>query len=47
MRALIYADNGSGAPGAVVAASQQVTIAANAAAAWVNASASGGPAGTI
>ena len=31
IRALIYADNGSGAPGAFVAASQQVTVAAGAA----------------
>ena len=32
IRALIYADNGSGAPGAFVAVSQQVTVAAGAAA---------------
>ncbi len=35
-RGVIYADNGSGAPGSFVAASQQVTVAAGAAAGWVS-----------
>ena len=35
IRALIYADDGNGAPGRFVAASGQVTIAAGAAPAWV------------
>ena len=49
IRALIYADNGSGAPGAFVGVSQQVTVAANAAAGWVDFSFSSSvslPAGT-
>ncbi len=36
LRAVIYADNGSGAPGLLVAVSQQTTLAANQPAGWVD-----------
>ena len=43
LRAVVYADNGSGRPGALVTAGSQVTVSAGAAAGWVDLPVAGAP----